>query len=122
MPATAAVVDESLVAHKGRKNPHHVFIMRKPHPHGLKVWSLVDYSGFFYYCSLFQRGCMPESSTDTVVRMSDKLDEGSLITADSYFGSLKTVEELSKRGKYCLLSCNVKRPASLFQDLLCKNV
>ena len=93
MPATAAVVDESLVAHKGRKNPQHVFIMRKPHPHGLEIWSLVDYSGYFYYCSLCRRECMPESSTDTVVRMSDKLDEGSLVTADSYFGSLKTVED-----------------------------
>tara|TARA_R110002050_G_scaffold100351_1_gene207728 strand:- start:1401 stop:1577 length:177 start_codon:yes stop_codon:yes gene_type:complete len=25
--ASAAVVDETLVAHKGRKNPHHVLIM-----------------------------------------------------------------------------------------------
>ncbi len=122
IPATAAVVDESLVAHKGRKNPHHVFIMRKPHPHGLKVWSLVDHSGYFFHFSLFRRGSAPESSTDTLIRMSDKLDAGSVITADSYFSSLQSVEELSKRGKYCLLSTNVKRPASIFQDLLCREL
>lgn len=122
VPATAAVVDESLVAHKGRNNPHHVFIMRKPHPHGLKVWSLVDHSGYFYAFSLFRRGGAPESSAATLVRMSDKLDSGSIITADSYFGGLQAVEELSTRGKYCILSCNMKRPASLFHDLLCKEL
>lgn len=37
VPASYAVCDESLVPHKGRRNPHHVFIMRKPHPHGVKV-------------------------------------------------------------------------------------
>lgn len=122
VPATAAVVDESLVAHKGRKNPHHVFIMRKPHPHGLKVWSLVDYSGYFYAFSLFRRGGEPESSSGTLVRMSDKLDSGSVITADSYFGGIQSVQELSKRGKHCILSCNTKRPASIFQELLCKEL
>lgn len=40
-PANAAVVDESVVAHKGRANPHHVFIMRKPKPHGIKVRTCV---------------------------------------------------------------------------------
>ena len=52
-PANIAVVDESLVPHKGRKNPHHVLIIQKPHPHGLKNWSLVDFSGYFFGYSLF---------------------------------------------------------------------
>ena len=47
IPANTGVVDETLVPHKGRKNPHHVFIMRNPHPHGIKNWSLVDFSGYF---------------------------------------------------------------------------
>jgi hypothetical protein len=54
-PSNIAVVDETLVPHKGRKNPHHVFIVRKPHPHGLKNWSVVDFSGYFFAYSLFQR-------------------------------------------------------------------
>ena len=38
IPSTFCCCDESLVPYKGRKtNPHHVFIMRKPHPHGVKV-------------------------------------------------------------------------------------
>ncbi len=122
VPATAAVVDETLVAHKGRKNPHHVFIMRKPHPHGIKVWSLVDYSGYFYSFSLFRRNCAPEKSSTTLCRMSSKMPTGSLITADSYFGSVEAMEELSKQGKYCLFSCNQNRPSALFRDYLCERV
>lgn len=39
VPSTFCCCDESLVPYKGRKtNPHHVFIMRKPHPHGVKVF------------------------------------------------------------------------------------
>lgn len=42
IPSTYVVIDESLIPFKGRKNPHHVFIMRKPHPHGTKVHIEVD--------------------------------------------------------------------------------
>lgn len=42
IPSNFACCDESLVPYKGRKNnPHHVYIMRKPHPHGVKVSSNV---------------------------------------------------------------------------------
>jgi len=38
VPSSFCCIDESLVPYKGLKtNPHHVFIMRKPHPHGVKV-------------------------------------------------------------------------------------
>ena len=38
-PSNYACCDESLVPFKGHKtNPHHVYIMRKPHPHGVKVF------------------------------------------------------------------------------------
>ena len=62
-PGSIAVVDESMGPYKGRGNPHHVFIIRKPHPHGLKVrisplrvstsdWSpLLPYSGLVH-CGL----------------------------------------------------------------------
>lgn len=54
-PANVGVIDETLVPHKGRKNPHHIFIICKPHPHGLKNWSLIDFSGYFVSFSLFRR-------------------------------------------------------------------
>jgi hypothetical protein len=36
-PANVVVVDECMNPFKGRSNPHHVHIPRKPHPNGLKV-------------------------------------------------------------------------------------
>lgn len=36
-PASIAVVDESMIPCTSRRNPHHVFIIRKPNPNGLKV-------------------------------------------------------------------------------------
>lgn len=35
--SNVVVVDETVVSYQGMDNPHHVFIPRKPHPHGLKV-------------------------------------------------------------------------------------
>ncbi len=35
--SNTCVVDESMVAFKGRDNPHRIWIPRKPHPHGVKV-------------------------------------------------------------------------------------
>ena len=49
IPVNIAVLDETLVLHKGcQHSHHHIFIMRNPHPHGIKNWSLVDYSGYLY--------------------------------------------------------------------------
>jgi hypothetical protein len=52
-PANVGVVDESMAATKIRDNPHHVYIMRKPHPNSIKNWSLVDYLGYFVSFSMF---------------------------------------------------------------------
>ena len=43
IPSSYACADESMVPFKGRKdNPHHVYIMRKLHPHGIKVCSFLN--------------------------------------------------------------------------------
>jgi hypothetical protein len=126
-PANIAVVDETLVPFKGRNNPHHVFIMRKPNPHGLKNWSLVDYSGYFFAFSLFRRDRSGQQQTyeaadQTLLRMASVLPPGTLICADSYFGSLKALEGLAKQGKYGLFSCNSKRDTFIFKEDLHKKV
>eukprot|EP00734_Pompholyxophrys_sp_LG126_P000368 Pompholyxophrys_sp_v1_NODE_139_length_1613_cov_10.258023.p1 type:complete len:159 gc:universal NODE_139_length_1613_cov_10.258023:961-485(-) len=41
-------LDESMIPHQGRKNPHHLFVPRKPHPHGLKLYTLADSSRFLF--------------------------------------------------------------------------
>ena len=115
-PANVTIVDESMTPHKGRQNPHHVFIARKPLPHGIKNWSLVDFSGYFLSFSQFRRNCAPEASHETLIRMTAPLPPGSLVCADSYFGSVKALEKLVKSGKDCLFSCNKSRPLLLFKD------
>lgn len=126
-PANIAVVDETLVPHKGRKNPHHVFIVRKPHPHGLKNWSVVDFSGYFFGFSLFRHDKTGgngtyEAAYQTLLRMSEILLPGTLVVADSYFGSLKALEGLAKQGKYGLFSMNSNRDALMFHDHLHQKV
>ncbi len=126
-PANIAVVDETLVPHKGRKNPHHVFIIRKPHPHGLKNWSVVDFSGYFFGFSLFRRDRTREKLTyeaadQTLLRMSNILPPGTLIVADSYFGSLKALEGLAQQGKYGLFSMNSTCDTMIFHDDLHQRV
>ena len=119
-PATA--VDETMIKTKSRKNPHHVFIMRKPHPHGIKVWSLVDASGYMIAFSVFRREQEKESPSDTINRMTQTLKAKTLVTGDSLFGTIESLEKLSSRGMYCLFSCNQSRPAVLFKDYLWKQV
>ena len=112
-PANIAVVDESLVPHKGRKKLCHVFIIQKPHLHGLKNWSLVDFSGYSFGYSLFCHdktgaGLTYEAADQTLLHMSDVLPPGTLIVANSYFGSVKALEGLARKGKYGLFSMNSK--------------
>jgi len=126
-PANITVVDETLVPFKGRNNPHHVFIMRKSNPHGLKNWLLVDYSGYFFTFSLFRHDRSGQQQTyeaadQTLLRMASVLPPGTLICADSYFGSLKALEGLAKQGKYGLFSCNSKQDTFIFKEDLHKKV
>ena len=122
IPANVGVVDETLVGYKGHtNNPHHVFIARKPNPHGLKNWSLVDFSGYFLGFSLFRRvkesgEPVYEVSHATVERMSKPLPLGSLVIADSYFGSVTALEKLAENEKYALFSCNKTHPSLLFKE------
>jgi Transposase IS4 len=128
VPATAAVVDESMIATKSRSNPHHIFIMRKPHPHGIKFWSLVDMSGYMVSFSVYRRivdgvPVAKETASETLLRMSENIEgKGTVITANSYFGGLDSLRTLSARGYSCLFSCNQSRPSSLFRDYMCKNL
>ena len=63
-----------------------------------------------------------EKASTTVTRMSKPMGPGSLIIADSYFGSTDAMKELAAEGKYCLFSCNQSRPAYLFKSFLGKSL
>jgi hypothetical protein len=101
-------VDEMMIQFQG-ECPHHVYIKRKPHPHGMKVWAIVDSALFVYHIDLYKRSSQEfvfppifsgtvqfqrnhdaarERSTDTILRMISNLpSNGYVIYADSYFGS-----------------------------------
>lgn len=123
LAATVAVVDESMAPTKIHKNPHHVFIARKPKSNGIKIWMTVDFSGVVIKMSMFERvqpdGTVkpPEKTTDTLLRMVKELPEGSVIVGDSLFGSLQAAEELSKAGYEAILSCRTDRPRALFEQI-----
>ena len=127
VPSNVAIVDESLCPHKGRSNPHHVFIMRKPHPHGIKNWSLVDFSGYMLKFSMFRRDRSGKNETyeptdETLLRMASAMPPDSLICADSYFGSVKAMEKLAATGKHSLFSMNQNRSPFLFKDGVCMEI
>ena len=106
-----------MIPHKGRTNPQHVFIIRKPTPHGLKVWSLVDFSGYFLGFSLFRRGGKKEATHETMARMiRGVVPKGAIAVGDSLFGGLPTARILLKEGYEVLLSCTSQRPSAVFKD------
>lgn len=112
-PYYRVVVDESLIPTKARCKIR-VVIPRKPHPVGVKLWSLVDEAGFLYACSLFQR--VRETTSDTLLRLVGYLPEGRefLIRADSYFGSIDGAIRLDEQGHFFTLACRKDRPSALF--------
>ncbi len=82
---------------------------------------VVDHSGMCLGFSLFRRSQPKESSEATLARMALLAEKGSLIVADSYFGSLRSVDELGKLGYEALLVCRKDRPSCLFKKKLLNN-
>lgn len=68
---------------------------------------------------MFCRGRGKESSVDTLRRMAQFSPKGTLIVADSYFGSFKSLIGLIEDGYFALLSCRKDRPRSVFSNFLC---
>jgi hypothetical protein len=114
-------IDESLIPTKARCQ-HRVVIRRKPHPVGVKLWSLVDAAQFLYALSLFKRGddIPSEKTEDTLARMASYLPEGRSFTirADSYFGSVKAADKLDALGYHFTLACRKDRPSHVFGNYL----
>ena len=53
--STSVSIDESMIPHKGRNCPHHVFIPRKPHPHGIKLYTASCDSGYLFNWKIHKR-------------------------------------------------------------------
>ena len=84
----------------------------------IQLWTVVDFSGYYYNVSIYRRNGEKESAAHTLLRMTKPLPPGSLIVGDSYFGGLSTLEGLALEGKHSLFSCCQTRPSFLFKDSL----
>jgi hypothetical protein len=140
IPFRNIAIDEMMIPFKGRCNPHHIFIPRKPHPNGIKVWGLADSKNFVYTFSIckrttneenydpsfarenppMQREAVPkEPVTETVKKLVDKLPgPGYIVHADSYFGCLEMLEMLVAKDHGAVLACRADRPAFIFKEYL----
>jgi len=113
-PSTDMCLDESMVPHQGMNNPHHMFIQRKPYPHGLKYYTIADKHGCIWNLKLHRRTAFdttkvndpllltkgkdhgwtrgpkpnPKSTVDVVVSMLRGLERGHHIILDSYYGGV----------------------------------
>eukprot|EP00734_Pompholyxophrys_sp_LG126_P000275 Pompholyxophrys_sp_v1_NODE_83_length_2221_cov_2.980157.p1 type:complete len:356 gc:universal NODE_83_length_2221_cov_2.980157:111-1178(+) len=118
IPGQITCLDESMCAHQGRKCPHHIFVPRKPHPHGMQFYSLADNLCYVFAIKLkkrtekehldspLQRGKKPafvrgpapprQSTTNLVCEMVDTLpsDTRHKVVMDSYFGGFETMQML----------------------------
>jgi Transposase IS4 len=121
-------VDESMNPYKGRNNPHHVFIPRKPHPNGTKSWVIADLSGCLCRVAMFKRSSEdaegkrsavdPEQADATLDRMKAGIVRlGDAVTADGYFSGIKPAARMALGGGHFSLSSRADRPKELFQHL-----
>ncbi len=96
-------------------------IQRKPHPKGIKFWTLADKINYMYHVSLFKK--VPEASDETVLRMADTLpDQGHTVRADSAFGCPNTAFGLAEMGQNFTLNCQASRKHYLFTRFIHKEV
>ena len=84
----------------------------------------MDFSGFFIAFSMYRRDAPPETTHETLMRMvrMGRLPQGTLVTADAYFGGVDGLRALAGAGCHALLSCNVQRPCALFRDGVCRDL
>lgn len=79
VPYTNIPIDESLVPTKTR-SPLHVYIPRKPHPNGIKLWSVCDEATYFFAFSIFERPDTKETTSATLLRMADEIQRSEVVS------------------------------------------
>ena len=109
--------DQTVVPHKGvRAGPLGQFIPRKPHSTGVKLYVLADAVDPYdtnVYLYVGARGQQRRASTvqgnmnarQIVNYWADVLPEGTILVADSFFGSQEAAKGLAARGTPFLILC-----------------
>jgi hypothetical protein len=142
VPGVNIAQDETMIPHKGHRNPHHMFIRGKPHPNGLKATTMADASRYMYSVVLcrrtnedegekmdpimlsplprrWRRGPLlpPKKVHDMVKEVAASLPPGRHLYGDSYYGGLPVIETLAKMGHQATYTCSSNRPATIFHPL-----
>ena len=135
--------DESMVAHQGRNNPHHLFIKGKPHPNGVKFYTAADSFKYLWKIILHKRteddkrpiddpimmrNGKPAWSRgdpapklpvpDIVGQMGADFPPGHHFVLDQYYGSVNGALALLELGHHATMSCRADRPSYLFSQNL----
>ena len=109
--------DETVVPHKGvRAGPLRQFIPRKPHSTGVKIYVLADavepYVTNVYphvgACGQLRRASTVQGNINAcpiVNYWADVLSEGTILVADSFFGSHEAAKGLAAGGSRFLMLC-----------------
>lgn len=116
-PSSNITADKSLVPTKAQCL-WSVIIKHKPHPKGVKLWSIINKSKFLYTISLFKK--VTKKTVTTILHMVGYLPQGQPFTvcADSYFRSVEAAEGLAELSHSFTLSCWKDRPSALFGRFL----
>ena len=75
-PSSDMCLDESMVPHQGMNNPHHMFIQRKPHPHGLKYYTIADKHGNIWNLKLHGRTAFDTTEVNDPLLFTKGKDHG----------------------------------------------
>jgi hypothetical protein len=130
-------IDESMVPDYSRRNPHHHFVKRKPHPHGPKFITAADSDSFLLHFKLHKRAVVEDEEPalkrskntyergeklptwhveEMVDEMINNVKQPSIICTDSYYSCMKTIELVLSKGHDFVGSCRIDRPKEFFKE------
>jgi hypothetical protein len=114
-PAQALTLDEAIAAFRGRYR-YKVVIRGKPHPTGLKYFTLTDKLHFIF--AFHRYGGEQVTVADIISKFANVLPHtGHKFYGDKWFGGVNSVEQLLARGHTSIFSCKKNRPTTLWSPL-----
>ncbi len=135
-------MDESMTPHRGRFNPHFIFIQRKPYPYGTKFETISDENLLLFRLNLHRRtiydpekpllmrgkresfdrekfSLSPSKTVPEIVCfLCGELDANKhIVVGDSWIGGLNASTELRKMKVDSVLKCMSNRPTDLWEKV-----
>lgn len=134
-------LDESMIPFKSRRNPHFIFVPRKPHPVGIKLFTAADSDTFIFKLLMKKRTEIhPQqpllhrtkvefnrnhyemeeevSVPETCLKLTNSLKcDKHIVVCDKWFGSLSTLCELKRVGIDTVMKTKDDRPKALWERL-----